>query len=85
MKVLIISAAGVEDIELWYPYLRLKDFMEEGKPIAALCHGPQILLSAGVLQGRHSTSWPAQQDDMRAAGACWEDKEVIVEMRRRAA
>jgi len=142
MKVLFISGPGVEDIELWYPYLRMKEegfdvvlaspgkkdvtgkygmtlkadaatdkvrsrdfdalvlpgghapeivrmdkasvklvreFAKDGKPIAALCHGPQVLLSAGLIKGRRITSWPALQDDMRAAGARWEDREVVID------
>ena len=142
MKVLFISGPGVEDIELWYPYMRMREegfnvvlaspgkkdvtgkygstlradvatnkarsrdfdalvvpggrapetvrmdrasiklvreFAKDGKPIAAVCHGPQVLLSAGLIKNRRITSWPALQDDMRAAGARWEDREVVVD------
>ena len=60
-------------------YLRLdadviklvKDFDKEKKPIAAICHGPQILVSAGVLKGRECTCYPAVKPDVVDAGAKW--------------
>jgi len=48
-----------------------------GKPIAVICHGPWLLISSGVMKGRHITSWPTLQDDLKNAGAQWEDKECI--------
>lgn len=48
-----------------------------GKPIAVICHGPWLLISAGLMRGRLITSWPTLQDDLRNAGAHWEDKECI--------
>jgi protease I len=51
----------------------------EGKPIAVICHGPWLLVSAGLLRGRKLTSWPTLQDDIRNAGAQWEDREVLVD------
>ena len=48
-----------------------------GKPIAVICHGPWLLVSAGLVRGRHMTSYHTIQDDLRNAGADWEDKEVI--------
>ncbi len=53
--------------------------MEAGKPVAAICHGAQVLISAGVLQGRKATCWPAIRDDVKAAGAQYEDAEVVVD------
>ncbi len=50
-----------------------------GKPIAVICHAPWLLVSAGLAKGRHLTSYHTIQDDMRNAGAKWEDKEVIVD------
>ncbi|OWW18779.1 type 1 glutamine amidotransferase domain-containing protein [Noviherbaspirillum denitrificans] len=52
---------------------------EEGKPIAAICHGSWLLASAGLAQGRTLTSWPSIQDDLRSAGANWVDEEVVVD------
>jgi len=49
------------------------------KPIAAICHGPWLLISAGVVDGRRVTSWPSLADDLRNAGASWVDEEVAVD------
>ncbi|MEF2968900.1 type 1 glutamine amidotransferase domain-containing protein [Paenibacillus sp. M1] len=51
----------------------------QGKPIAAICHGPQILISAGLLKGRTITSYPPLKDDMVNAGAAFRDEEVVVD------
>jgi len=56
-----------------------RHFFEAGKPVAAICHGPQVLISANLVRGRKMTSWPAIQVDMRNAGANWVDHEVIVD------
>lgn len=50
-----------------------------GKPMAVICHAPWLFVSAGLAKGRHLTSYHTIQDDMRNAGAKWEDKEVIVD------
>lgn len=50
---------------------------EAGKPIAVVCHGPWLLISAGLASGRTLTSWPSLQDDLRNAGATWVDREVV--------
>jgi len=50
-----------------------------GKPIAAICHAGWMLASAGILKGRKATSYSAIKDDMKNAGALWEDSEVVVE------
>lgn len=52
---------------------------EAKKPVAAICHGPQILISAGLVKGRTLTSYPPLQDDLINAGALYEDREVIVD------
>lgn len=57
----------------------VKDFAATGKPLAAICHGPQILVNAGVLQGRTLTSWPSLQPDLCNAGGEWKDAEVVVD------
>lgn len=54
-------------------------FLEQAKPLAAICHGPQLLIETGMLQGRNMTSYPSLQTDLKNAGADWEDKEVIVD------
>jgi len=48
-----------------------------GKPLAVVCHGPWLLVSAGLASGRTLTSWPSLQDDLRSAGATWVDREVV--------
>ena len=48
-----------------------------GKPIAVVCHGPWLLISAGLAAGRTLTSWPSLEDDLRNAGATWVDREVV--------
>ena len=50
---------------------------EAGKPLAVVCHGPWLLISAGLVSGRTLTSWPSLQDDLRNAGATWVDREVV--------
>ena len=56
-----------------------RHFFETGKPVAAICHGPWVLIDAGVVRGRTVTSWPAIKTDLRNAGANWVDKEVVVD------
>jgi len=55
----------------------VRDMDEEGKPIAVICHGPWLLVSAGIARGRTLTSYHTIQDDIRNAGAKWEDIEVL--------
>jgi len=54
-------------------------FFQSGKPVAAICHAPWVLIDAGVLPGRKLTSWPAIQTDVRNAGGTWVDEEVVVD------
>jgi protease I len=56
-----------------------RHFFENGKPVAAICHAPWVLIDAGVARGRTLTSWPAIKTDLRNAGANWVDKEVVVD------
>ena len=56
-----------------------KDFMEAGKPVAAICHGPQLLIETGLLKGKEITSYPSVKTDLQNAGAYWRDKEVVVD------
>jgi protease I len=57
----------------------VREFAEAGKPIAAICHGPWILIEAGIVNGRRLTSWPAIQSDIRNAGGDWVDEPVVVD------
>jgi protease I len=54
-------------------------FLDEGKPVAAICHGPQLLIETGLIRGRRLTSFPSLQTDLKNAGADWFDEEVIVD------
>lgn len=56
-----------------------KTFLEEGKPVAAICHGPQLLIETGLLKGREITSFHSIKTDLVNAGANWQDKEVVVD------
>lgn len=55
----------------------VKHFVNERKPVAAICHGPWTLIEAGGVEGRTITSWPSLKTDLRNAGANWVDKEVV--------
>lgn len=57
----------------------IKDFFKAGKPVAAICHGPQILISADLVKGRKMTSYPSIKIDLMNAGAEWHDQEVVVD------
>lgn len=59
----------------------VRHFVEAGKPIAAICHGPWTLIDADGVKGHMMTSWPSLKTDLRNAGAKWEDKSVIVDDR----
>jgi len=54
-------------------------FLKDGKPIAAICHGPQLLIETGLINGRTMTSYPSLQTDLRNAGVRWVDQEVVVD------
>ncbi|MBF9251695.1 type 1 glutamine amidotransferase [Pontibacter sp. 172403-2] len=54
-------------------------FMEAGKPVAAICHGPWTLIETGKVQGKKMTSYPSLQTDLKNAGADWVDQEVVVD------
>lgn len=55
-------------------------FLDEGKPVAAICHGPQMLIETGMISGRKLTSYPSLQTDLKNAGAEWVDEEVVVDL-----
>lgn len=52
-------------------------FFKDGKPVSAICHGPQLLVECDVLQGREMTSYPSIKNDLKNAGAKWIDSEVV--------
>jgi protease I len=57
----------------------VRDFFQQQKPVAAICHGPQILINAEVVDGRNMTSVNSISQDLKNAGAQWEDSEVVVD------
>jgi protease I len=57
----------------------VRDFFDEGKPVAAICHGPQLLIEADVVIDRRMTSYPSIRTDLENAGAEWIDQEVVVD------
>jgi protease I len=57
----------------------VKHFVDDGKVVAAICHGPWTLIEAGVVRGRVLTSWPSLKTDITNAGGTWVDKEVVTD------
>jgi protease I len=56
-----------------------KEFFAKNKPVAAICHGPQTLITAGLLRGRRATCYHTVAPEIREAGALYEDREVVVD------
>jgi len=78
--VVIPGGSSPENLRLSPDILKfVKDADSAGKPIASICHGPQILISADLLQGRTITSYPPLKDDVVNAGAEFKDEEVVVD------
>jgi protease I len=57
----------------------VRSFVEQDKPVGAICHGPWMLVESGIAKGRKVTSWPSLQTDLKNAGAEWVDEEVVVD------
>jgi len=57
----------------------IRSMADAGKPVAAICHGPWLLINSGLAKGREVTSWPSLQQDLANAGARWRDAEVVVD------
>jgi protease I len=71
------SAAALRNMGEAQRFLQNMD--EDNKPIAAICHGAWLLISAGLVEGRTLTAYPALEQDIRAAGGNWVDQEVVVD------
>lgn len=56
-----------------------QQFLEAAKPVAAICHGPWLLVETGMIKGRRMTSYPSIRTDVKNAGAYWEDSEVVTD------
>jgi protease I len=70
-----LNADALRDFREAQEFVRAMDAAK--KPIAVICHGPWLLVSAGLVKGRKLTSWPTVSDDIRNAGGMWEDREVL--------
>ncbi len=77
----VLLPGGVINADALRIEKKAQQFVQEidrsGKPVLVICHGPWLLVSAGLLEGRTITSWPTLQDDIRNAGGQWQDREVI--------
>lgn len=74
------GVANPDSLRMHQDAVRFVDaFVNAGKPIAAICHAPWMLIQAGAVRGRTLTSWPSLQTDLRNAGAEWVDAEVVVD------
>ena len=57
----------------------IRDFNDAGKPVAAICHAPQVLIDAGVVKGKKLTSYLSVRKDLENAGALWLDQSVVID------
>lgn len=57
----------------------VREFSQSGKPVASICHGPWMLVEAGVVKGKTIASWPSLKTDIKNAGGNWVDKEVATD------
>lgn len=57
----------------------VRSFDKAGKPLAAICHGPWMLIESGAVKNRDVTSWPSVRTDLQNAGARWQDAEVVTD------
>ena len=82
MPGVISFAGGFPDPET-FPRDRisslLREFVDAGKPVAAICHAGWTLIEAGAVQGKTMTSWPSLRTDLENAGAHWVDEQVHVD------
>src|SRR5947199_8122298 len=79
----VLLPGGVINADALRIEKKAQQFVQEidraGKPLFVICHGPWLLVSAGLVKGRSITSWPTLQDDLRNAGAQWQDTECLVD------
>jgi len=78
--LILPGGRGPEKLRL-YPKTAdiVRKFVDDGKIVAAICHGPQLLISANAVRGRTLTCWPGIKDDIVAAGGNYLDKEVVID------
>jgi len=76
--VIVPGGYAPDKMRLHQPMVDLvKEFYESGKVVGAICHGPQLLISAGIIKGRRVTSWPSVAIDLKNAGAEWVNEPVV--------
>ena len=76
--IIIPGGCAPDKMRLHQPMVDLvRDAHSEGKIIAAVCHGPQLLISAGIVKGRRMTSWPSVAVDLKNAGAIWVNEPTV--------
>ncbi len=76
--VIIPGGYAPDKMRLYQPMIDLvRKAHDDGKIVAAICHGPQLLISADIVRGRHVTSWPSVAIDLKNAGANWVDEPVV--------
>jgi len=79
----VLLPGGVINADALRIEKKAQQFVQEidrsGKPLFVICHGPWLLVSANLTKGRTITSWPTLRDDLRNAGATWQDKECLVD------
>lgn len=79
----VLLPGGVVNADEIRMHPKAREFVQamhqQDKPIAVICHGPWLLVSADLVRGRKMTSWPSLQDDLRNAGAQWVDQDVVVD------
>lgn len=78
--IIIPGGYAPDKMRLHQPMVDLvRKAFNTGKVIAAICHGPQMLISAGIVRGRRVTSWPSVAIDLKNAGADWVDEPVVID------
>jgi protease I len=78
--LILPGGKGPEKVRLDNDALEVtKTMMASGKIVASICHGSQILISAGLVAGKNMTCWPGVRDDLKAAGAIYHDREVVTD------
>ena len=76
--VIVPGGYAPDKMRLHQPMIDLvRKAYDAGKVVAAICHGPQLLISAGIVRGRRVTSWPSVAIDLKNAGAIWVDEQVV--------
>jgi len=76
--IIVPGGYAPDKMRLYQPMVDLvRKAFDSGKPVAAICHGPQLLISADVVKGRRVTSWPSIAVDLKNAGAEWVDEQLV--------